>query len=194
MNKLSAAMVLLVLCCLRMAPAAPPAPATQPATRPQGDPMHAVIDKDTERKLAAELFGYTWSLLDKKDRTPADDMEMIHAAHASRFHWGRVGTAQEWSVGEWQIARVYATLGRAEPAQFHARQALKLAEDGKLPAFYVACAHEVMARAALAAGDRQAFQQQWDEADRLGKALTNREERDILYADLNELKTAAAKK
>ena len=41
---------------------------------------------------------------------------MLHAAHASRFHWGEVGEPVNFARGEWQISRVYAVLGRPEPA------------------------------------------------------------------------------
>ena len=44
-----------------------------------------------ERKLAGELFNITWDYLAMQSRTPAQDDSMIHAAHASRWHWGKVG-------------------------------------------------------------------------------------------------------
>ncbi len=151
----------------------------------------SILDQETERRLAAWLFNHTWTLLDRKDRTPDDDDAMVHAAHASCHHWAAVGSAQERSVGEWQVARVYAVLGRPEPALHHARQALRIAEAGGLPAFYVACAHEAMARAAQVAGDRSAFDRHWEKADLLGRELADEDERDVLYADLNELKGIA---
>ena len=46
----------------------------------------------THRSLASSLFNHTWTLLDKKNRTPEDDIEMMHCAHASRYHWSIVGT------------------------------------------------------------------------------------------------------
>ena len=52
---------------------------------------------------------------------------MIHAAHASRHHWAAVGTGVNLARGEWQISRVYVTLGRGEPALFHAGAASRTA-------------------------------------------------------------------
>ena len=86
------------------------------------------IDPTTRRKLAADLFNHTWTLLEKPDRTPAEDDEMIHSAHASRFHWGEVGEPFNLARGEWQCSRVYAVLGRAEPALWHARRCLAINE------------------------------------------------------------------
>jgi hypothetical protein len=40
--------------------------------------------------LAAQLFNETWRLLELQGRSEDDDDRMIHAAHASRHHWGQV--------------------------------------------------------------------------------------------------------
>jgi hypothetical protein len=91
-------------------------------TRP---PVAPEIDHATRRALAVGLFNYTWTLLEHPDRTPDQDDEMLHAAHASRYHWGE---PVNLSRGEWQVARVYCVLGRAEPALFHARRCVALNE------------------------------------------------------------------
>ena len=57
-------------------------------TRP---PVAPELDHATRRALAIGLFNYTWTLLENPDRTPEQDDEMLHAAHASRYHWGEVG-------------------------------------------------------------------------------------------------------
>ena len=61
---------------------------------------------------------------------PAQVDEMIHAAHASRFHWSRAEgvTTINLARGEWQCCRVYAVLGRGEPALWHARRCLAYVE------------------------------------------------------------------
>ena len=46
------------------------------------------ISLEQHEKLAKANFNKTWDFLDKKDRNPEDDLEMIHTVHASRFHWG----------------------------------------------------------------------------------------------------------
>jgi hypothetical protein len=65
-----------------------------------------ISDNETERKLAARLFNETWRLLDKTDRTAAEDTLMIYCAHASRYHWEAVGDASNRAIGEWQISRL----------------------------------------------------------------------------------------
>jgi len=55
-------------------------------------------------KSAIDLFNWVWSLLDKEDRIQQEDDQMVHAAHASRHHWGELGTPREVERGEWQIS------------------------------------------------------------------------------------------
>lgn len=81
---------------------------------------------------------------------------MIHAAHASRRHWGEVGEPKNWAIGEWQISRVYATLNRPEPALHHARRSLDICTEHNLDDFVLAYAHEAIARASALAGDTPA--------------------------------------
>ena len=81
---------------------------------------------------------------------------MIHMAHGSRLHWGFVGNAQNLAVGEWQIARVYSVLNRPEPALYHAKRSVQIAEDNHFEGFYLASAYEGMARALATANDSSA--------------------------------------
>lgn len=143
------------------------------------------LDPDDERRLAATLFNHTWTLLEKPDRSPSEDDEMIHATHASRHHWGRVGGPVNWARGEWQVSRVYAVLGRAEPALVHGRRCLELAEAHDLGPFDVACGHEALARAYRVAGDLDANARHVAEGRLLAEKMIDPEERDLMVADLD---------
>jgi hypothetical protein len=109
---------------------------------------------------------------------------MLHAAHASRFHWGQAGTPLNLSVGEWQVSRVYATLGRAEPAVYHARRALEIARRSRLSRFYLAYAYEALARASAVAGDRSSRNRYLRAARRAGTGIRARDDRRMLLEDL----------
>jgi len=109
---------------------------------------------------------------------------MLHAAHASRYHWGQAGTALNISVGEWQIARVYSTLGRAEPAEYHARRSLEIARRGRLSPFYVAYAYEALARAAAVAARAREKSRYLREARRIAARVRDRDDRRMLLEDL----------
>lgn len=106
-------------------------------------------DKELHRKLGIDFFNFTWSYLDKPQRTRQEADTMIHAAHASRFHWEMSGCEPvNLARGEWQISRVYAVLGRAEPAHFHAQRSLDICLEYGIGDFDLAFAYEALARAA----------------------------------------------
>ncbi|WP_409271764.1 hypothetical protein V1499_19350 [Neobacillus sp. SCS-31] len=113
------------------------------------------VDRETHRKLAISLFNYTWDLIEKIERSEADDESMINAAHASRFHWGLAGNPLNFARGEWQISRVYSLIGRAEPALYHANKSFDLCLNNDLGAFDLGFAYEALARAYAVQGDKQ---------------------------------------
>jgi len=145
------------------------------------------LDRNVEQRLAARLFNRVWELLDRTDRTTEDDDEMVHAAHASRLHWGQVGEPVHWARGEWQCSRVYSTVGRAEPALHHGRRCLELAEKYSLSPFDVGCAHEAIARAARLAGSPEHAEAHAGLAAEAAEEITDPEERQVLLADLATL-------
>jgi DNA-binding transcriptional MerR regulator len=110
----------------------------------------------TQRQLGKDLYNSTWALIEKPDRSADETDEMIHRAHASRWHWARVGERVNLARGEYLCSWVYATLGRGEPALWHARRCLEIVEalgaDAR-DSWDLAGAYEAMARASFAAGD-----------------------------------------
>ncbi|HEY1198600.1 MAG TPA: hypothetical protein VGG32_07735 [Thermoplasmata archaeon] len=148
--------------------------------RRRADPL----TRGQHRKIAADLFNYTWSLLDLKGRSKEEIDEMLHAAHAARYHWGHAGTPLNYSIGEWQVSRVYSILGRAEPALYHGRRALEIARRNGLGRFYVAYAYEAMARASAVAGQRRARDRYLREARRIGATVRGRDDQRMLMEDL----------
>ena len=153
-------------------------------------PLPPEIDPTTRRALAAGLYNRCWKLLEIPDRSPEQDAELIHCAHASRYHWGEIldTPARLWR-GEWMCARVYSVLGRAEPALWHARRAVTLveaggaaAEDWDAPAVY-----EAMARASFVAGDGVEGAAWKAKAAQLAAAIVDKDDRDIVEQDLATL-------
>jgi DNA-binding transcriptional MerR regulator len=153
------------------------------------DHMHAstedlAIDAQTQRALAARLFNEVWEMLEKSDRTPDDDLGMVHKAHASRWHWSQVGTPVNVVRGEWQCSRVYATLRRFEPALYHAQQALAICESAGIGDFDLAFCYEAMARA-YAVGGMAGESREWRErAEQSAAAITEADDRELLLADV----------
>jgi DNA-binding transcriptional MerR regulator len=143
------------------------------------------LDRETVRRLGADLFNKTWTLMDKQDRTPEENDEMLHCTHASAYHWMQVGTAANRARSEWQVSRVYAILGEPERSLHHAQRCLALVESAPadMEEFDLPAAYEALARANLVAGNHE-------EAARyaaLGRDLTakiaDEDDRKIMEAD-----------
>jgi DNA-binding transcriptional MerR regulator len=147
----------------------------------------AAVPVTDERKLAAQLFNDTWALLQKESRTTEEDDRMIHMAHASRFHWDNVGDDQNRAIGEWQVARVYAILGRGEPALFHARRCLGYASRPGADDWLAASAYEGLARAQAVGGDFEAARDSRDTALRLLEEIADPEDRKVVEGDIDTL-------
>src|SRR5262249_42302729 len=45
------------------------------------------LSPDAHRHLGIDLFNFTWTLIEEPNRTAEDTDTMIHAAHASAYHW-----------------------------------------------------------------------------------------------------------
>ena len=113
------------------------------------------LDAEAHRRLGIDLFNKTWTLLEKEHRTPEENDELLHCAHASAYHWLQAGTQVNRARSEWQCSRVNAVLGRAEPALAHARRCLELVEGApeQMEEFDLPAAYEALARAHMVAGN-----------------------------------------
>ena len=103
---------------------------------------------------------------------------MLHMAHASRFHWGEAPECKPENLarGEWQVSRVYAVLGRAEPATWHAGRCLEHCEANGIGDWDLAYAYEALARAHALVGSPEAAD--WKaKARAAGDAIAGAEDR-----------------
>ncbi len=163
---------------------------TEEVTPMPEPPLPPEIDPVTRRALAVGLYNRCWELLEIPDRSAEQDAELIHTAHASRHHWGEIADtpARIWR-GEWMCSRVYAVLGRSEPALWHAQRARQLAEAGgeaaeawDLPAVY-----EALARASFVAGDAAAGAAWKARAAELAASIVDADDREVIETDLAAL-------
>ena len=146
--------------------------------------MTSKTDSEWNRKMAARLFNSTWVLLEKKARSKEESDTMSHMAHASRYHWGVVGGPKELAIGEWQISRVYAVLGRPEPALYHAQRALEICEANKIGDFPIAYSYEALARAFAIAGKTRLRAACLKLAKVAGAKIAEEDERSQFFKDL----------
>jgi hypothetical protein len=140
------------------------------------------------KKMAIELFNLTWTFLDKSERTQEEDDKMLHAAHASRFHWGEVGKPVNLGRGEWQISRVYAILKKPESALYHAQRYLDISKEHNLSEFDIAYAYEALARAAALVKDTENTHNYLDLAKKHSEKIKEKESKEMLLEDLKSIK------
>ena len=150
-------------------------------------PASVSLEPALQRKTAADLFNYTWTLLEKADRTERETDLMVHAAHASRFMWEDIGEPVNHARGEWQIARVYAVADRPEPALHHARRCLQIVEEHGVGDFDLACAYEALARAHATAGEREAAARYEALGREAAARIEEADDRELVVADLDSL-------
>jgi hypothetical protein len=159
-----------------------------PPARPTAHPAPE-LGPHVHRALGAGLFNRTWDLLEIEQRTAAQDDDLIDTAHASAWHWRRVGDAANEARGHWLGARVYAMLGRGEAAIHHARRAVALVERGGdgLEDWDAAAAAEAMARALAVSGDRAGASEWKARATSALVDIAGAEDRRVIEADLATL-------
>ena len=137
-----------------------------------------------QRQLGVDLFNETWRLM----RSREDDDRMLHATHASRYHWGEFPGHEQANLvrGEWQISRVYTVLRRAEPAIWHAQRCFERCEEAGLRDWDIAYAYEALARAHALAGHAEA--EEWKaKARSAGDAIADAEDREHFDEDFATL-------
>jgi hypothetical protein len=86
--------------------------------------------------------------------------------------------------GEWQCSRVYATLGRSEPALFHAERALAVCEANDIGDFDLAFCYEALARAHAVAGEADESRRWRRRGLEAVNNVADADDREILVADL----------
>jgi DNA-binding transcriptional MerR regulator len=152
---------------------------------------HPMPDTDItvadERRLAIALFNATWTYMEKENRTREDDDAMLHMAHASRHHWGQVGTAANFARGEWQCSRVYAVLGRGEPAVHHAQRCLDICLENGIADWDLAFAYEALARGNAVAGDAVLARSFTEQALSAAEDIASDDDRELVLSDLETI-------
>lgn len=139
------------------------------------------------RFFSAECFNRAWDLIDKAERSPEEEEQMLLLPLASIWHWTQRPdcTPRNLSIGYWQASRVCALLGDQDNAWRFAEKCLEHSADE--PPFYLGYAHEALARAALLAGDRKRLAHHLGKARELAAIVADEDERTMLQRDLGTL-------
>ncbi len=141
------------------------------------------------RWFSIACFNQAWDYINKKDRTPEEDEEMIRLSLASTWHWTQRPdcTNVNRSISLWQNARVYALAGQIENARRYGQMCLVVSQSEDVPTFYRGYAYEALARAERLGGNPQVTKALVIEARRLAEQVTEEEDRNLLQADLDTI-------
>lgn len=139
--------------------------------------------------FAAECFNQAWALLDKPDRSAAEDEHMIRLSLASHWHWTQREdcTPTNISAAYWQTSRIYSVLGQAENAKRYAQLCLSVSQGEDVAPFYLAYAYEAAARAELVADNRQQMERYLAQARRIANKVPDAQAKSWLLEDLDTI-------
>ena len=143
-----------------------------------------LTEAEWHRKQAVALFNFTWTLIDKSDRTPAEADLMVHSAHASRYHWHIAGDVVNYLRGDWQIAHVYTLLNVPGRALHYAQLCLRQCAEHQIGDFDLAFAYEAMARAYACAGQAAEAQHYYRLAGQAGEQIAEEDDRQVFQKNL----------
>ena len=137
---------------------------------------------------SADCFNKTWDLMDKdSDRSTEENMEMLHTAIASLWHWTQREdvTPKNLSIGYWQVSRVYCLIKQPNNARRYGLLSLKYARG--LSPFLQGYAYETLARAEMLADKRFIMKEYLAKAREMLEQIEDEEDRQALATDLEAL-------
>ena len=141
------------------------------------------------RYFAAECFNRSWDFIDKHQRSPAEDDEMLHLSLTSLWHWLQRAdaTPTHLSVGYWQVGRVYALRGEPANARHYALLSLQASQAAGVEPFYRGYAYEALARTEALAGNDEKAGEYLRQARSLAEQVEDLEDRNLLLKDLDSI-------
>jgi hypothetical protein len=142
---------------------------------------------EAQKQLAITTNGQVWQLLEKKDRTESEDELLIHAAHASCYHWLQAGTELHHQRAQWLLSHVYCELGIAAAALRHAVRCMDLTTEHAdlMKDFDHAYAFEALSRAYALGGQQEDSLFFLQKAEQAGQKIQDEEDRNIFLSDFN---------
>ncbi|MDB5974704.1 MAG: hypothetical protein JWR07_1464 [Nevskia sp.] len=131
------------------------------------------------RRFAAAANNRAWGL-SEQTRTAAEDREMLDVAHASAWHWAKVGTELNHMRATMLLAEVHALLGSGQSALAYAEEMRTYFLGVESPDWEVAFVHAVHAHAASAAGETGKHRASYELAVAAIETVSNEKERGVV--------------
>jgi len=144
--------------------------------------------KVLHRQLAVDCFDKTWDFIDYRVRTNEENIEMIHNAHTSLFHWMQIGEPINFARGEWQVSRVYNLLGMGESALLHGKRSLEICLEHSIGDFDLTFGYETVARAYKNLGDSVKQKEYYILALNSIEGIAEKDEKEYTFSEIEDLK------
>lgn len=139
--------------------------------------------------FAAHCFNAAWDLIEKQDRTPEEDEQMIRLNQTSIWHWTQRDdySRKNASIGYWQASRIYALVGEADNARKYGLLCLEVSDSDEIEPFYLGYAYEALARAESVAGNKDKMNEYLVKARQIAVQVDKAENRKWLEDDLESI-------
>lgn len=150
------------------------------------------LDKKAAHKyFSANCFNQAWDLIDKEERTPEEDEQMIRLSLASHYHWTQREdyTKTNASIAYWQTSHIYALLGQADNSLHYGQLCLEVSQGEDVPPFFLGYAYEALARAESVAGNQDRSADYIKQAQAAAERIEKQDNKKQLLADLESIKT-----
>jgi hypothetical protein len=151
------------------------------------------LDKGAAHKyFSTNCFNQAWDLIDKGDRSPEDEEQMIRLSLASHYHWTQREDYNQTnaSIAHWQTSHIYALLKQAENARRYAQLCLQVSQTEDVPPFFLGYAYEALARAESVAGNLQETAEYINMAKSVAEKIVKPDNKKQLLADLDTINTS----
>ena len=148
-----------------------------------------ILSLEHHEKVAKDTFNKIWDFLGRKDRNSEEELNMIHSAHTSRYHWGILvaegkGTSSNLQRGEWMLSHVYSAVERGELALYHAKICLELTEKNNITDIDLAFAYEAMARASALMQNEEDFKKIFKLAKEAAEKIKKKDDKEYYLGEL----------
>jgi hypothetical protein len=138
------------------------------------------------KRFAMQCNNSAWDL-STTERTPQQDQEMLDAAHASAWHWAKVGTELNRMRAAMCLAEVYALLGDGGLALAYAQEMRAYFLGHDTPDWELAFTHAIHAHAAAAAGRGDEHRASYEAARLAIAAIADEEDRAIVLKTFSQV-------
>lgn len=146
-------------------------------------------EHEWHRTVAMQCNNRAWAL-SVQSRTPAEDLEMLTAAHTSAYHWGQIGTELQRMRATMLVAEVQALMGSGAMA-FRLASEMRdyFANRPDTPDWEHAFVHTIHAHAACAAGRLDEHRASYQQALLAIEGIADPEDRAIVMQTFTQVPT-----